>query len=1325
MAEFKIILSADTKGAQTGINQVVQSVESLRKKYITGKGSLEGYNQALNDQLAHNNEMLTPLKALETNYKLVHQELSRMTIAFGENNDIVKELGNAYERAGQQLADYKAKLASNNADASLKDESAKIQAQLEAEQKAIDDSRTYYKALGDSMGYAENEANILNNALKKTISAGGSETAINDAASAYLKQKDAIAEVARQEELYLAQVKNAISQEKAREQAIEDANNASLESWKRYTDFVAQQQTKLDSLNAGSSPTESSMKMGDYSSSNANMNYYKAIGDNVGYAKEEVALYSNEIKRLLSLEGDHTEELNTAIASYKNAQSVLESMNKTTTKHGLKLLEITKNILKFQLILGPIRQALRFVTSTLSESVTVAAEAEQVFNKLATVFDGVESSANSMATSLASSLGVANSTAASALSTVADMLQAQGMGTTESLEKASEWVSKFQDIIAFKDINMDLEEFAQNFMSGATGNLRNFRTFGSIVKESAVQAELAKEGLSDLSEEEENLAKMVTRAEMALEQQANAMGATESEWNTTLSVTNRLNEQWKQWKENLGDVINTALTPMKSWLSDILSEANQVTNAMKEINSGEFTIKYESVASDDAIKKLFTTTVGAREDGKSASSSGFLENWRQRLVEATTMQYAPVGQTDYSTLYAEDVASIALATGASLKKIKEILESTGGIVERGYALEDNIWEKAQEIFDEEERRIQHKNEQDKQLAKLQESAIQDYQDSVRAMFGNDDSLASWLSGNSFVDKTSADYLVGGNTGTMGKNVDTAISDLSEALSYINNYLPIMESELSDLQIQLLDAYDALNSAEANGWSDEEIKAQQELIVAIQKQEAEYEKTISLWTGYQSDLTDALKDLYTQSAYDTALSTQTGNTADYQKQYDQLRMTDNQKALDDLKRAFDEIDTSLFSDEQIIALNAAYEESRQALVKLQEETAKYNAELEEEAKLKEYNENTADYEKQLRQLGMTDFEKTVEDMVSQMNGDEEHDAALQRQISAYSNLYAAQEKYEHELERSNELQEKINSNLDSMYSLLGDIGTVLQTMNSWTAEDIKEFFSSDDKSNTIIGQDITTLLLNFASQLEVVQKISSFVGDYIIPVLDSFLEPLLPLIETIGGLAQSILQGILAPLFPFIVEICAVLTLIIGTIKAGIDFIVNSIKAVIGGLAKAVLRALDELIIGDQSGWYDSSTWVGQWAACDPVKAFQKTMDETLASVEKIRGTTLDIKDNTEEEVDLSFLNELLKAGVITESQYNERAKVKQSGLYWDTVKTGKSNYMDWSNTGTSVRYGNVTVNISGGDQAEVKRTILRAFSEVGLSVQGAGFGEAS
>ena len=1036
MAEFKIILSADTKGAQTGINQVVQSVESLRKKYITGKGSLEEYNQALNDQLAHNNTTMTKLKALESNYKLLNQELSRTTLAFGENADVVKQIASAYEHAGDNLKKYKEELATINQQS--KDRETK--AQLEQEAQAIENTRKYYRALGDSMGYAQNEANILNEALKKVIANGADDKAINDAASAYLKQKDAIAEVAKQEELYLAQVKNAISQEKAREQAVEDANNASLESWKRYTNFVAQQQAKISGYSLADSSRTSynsgaSVSTVNFSSYDNNMAYYKQIGDEVSYAREEVSMYADELKRLMSLnaenvssQSDLSDAIKNTTASYKASKERLDSLTTSTDSYFTKLVSLTKNIFTFQLLLQPIRKAMSFLSDTIKESVQAAAEAEQVFSKLATVFSGLETSATSMAQSLSSSIGVANSTAASALSTVGDMLQAQGMGTAESLQVASEWVEKFQDIIAFKDINMDLEEFAQNFMSGATGNLRNFRTFGSIIKESAVQAELAKRGLDSLTGSELELEKMVIRAEMALEQQANAIGATNREWETTQSITRRYDEANKQLKENIGDAINSKLNPLKQLWADIAEQINKATKAQKEYANGTKDIKVYDIANNADDKKSFSNKIktevinprnalGGRyvDDTNSINQLVSIMTQYQATVEDIKAVWSDMPDNIYDSLVAEQeileaereherllaslsaswtsVSESAADAVAKLEEVTGVDTGISGTAVNNFLSADNPTTKAGLLSMSEE------------LAKELQDAIE----SAISSFG----AADW---QTFV--SSLDLAFGTATETEG--LDAKIEQVKTLYSTVNSL--------------------ALEDNVITSEEQENLKA----ILAIYQQILDRQRAITDEAEAQQKLEERKQEILNN--YNTALSTQTGNTADYEKQLAQLRMTDNQKALNDLDRAYSAIDKTGFSDDQLIALRNAYEESKETLIELQEETAKYNAELEAEAKLKEeaekrtntinsYNEGTADYQKQLAQIDMTDSEKIIADLEAALTGtDDELDNAIKAQIKAYEELTAETKKRTDQEKRQNSIDSFVGLKDSNVLSL---------------------------------------------------------------------------------------------------------------------------------------------------------------------------------------------------------------------------------------------------------------------------------------------------
>lgn len=478
---------------------------------------------------------------------------------------------------------------------------------------------------------------------------------------------------------------------------------------------------------------------------------YKAIKTNLSSVKEEMKAFGGE----------------------------MGNMGKASDSSGLKLLSVAKNILKFQLLMGPITAAVSGFKTTLSDSVKAAAEAEQIFSKLSTVFDGFGDSAKRAATSLASTIGVANSTAASALSTVGDLLQAQGMGTSESLSVASQWVQQFQDIIAFKDINMSLEEFAQNFMSGAAGNLRNFRTFGSIVKESAVQAELAKKGLDKLTGSELELAKMTTRAEMALEQQKNAMGATEREWDTMLSVNRRYSEAQKQFKENLGDELNNTLKPMKMVLTDILDAWNGIVAARKRyesIQTGESTDTPEYNESDVSQRMMLQQMITENRTG-------------------TLQGYAP----KYS-MTGSAVSGISAATGATPEQILDAFEKMGNIDNSSYdrdAILKEAADKLAEIARKEEERARIENRLSSISAKTQnaDNLIESIAGITGASGGMNIQDTSWLStmkyninGESWVTSWLKDYIDG--------NIEGALKSMNE--SSLSSFGDIISGELGDL-----------------------------------------------------------------------------------------------------------------------------------------------------------------------------------------------------------------------------------------------------------------------------------------------------------------------------------------------------------------------------------------------------------------------------------------------------------------------------------------------------------------------------------------------
>lgn len=689
---------------------------------------------------------------------------------------------------------------------------------------------------------------------------------------------------------------------------------------------------------------------------------YSLVDSKAKAAAESATLYRNAIISLTKSGSLTKEQTDALVRSYNNYKTAAESakrssdaFGKSAGDSGLKILSVAKNILKFQLLMGPITAAVRGFKNTISDSMNVAAEAEQRFSKLATVFNGISDAARGAATSIASSLGVANSTAASALSTVGDLLQAQGMGTSESLATASEWVRKFQDIIAFKDINMSLEEFAQNFMSGAAGNLRNFRTFGSIVKESAVQARLMAEGLDQLTGSELELEKMTIRAEMALEQQANAMGATKREWETMLSVNRRLSEAWKQYKETLGESLNETIKPLKSWLADILTLTNRVVSNVKEIQSGEFTVKVQQDTSEDYLNQIYSTFMST--NGKGLSKLTPAQRFLEEFLTPGEMRGA----------YNKSIADSDLNTisGATLAQMVDLMKATGATGDQVFS---SLVQRNQGAFDDATATAIH-------------MVINEAENIVNA----------WRSEQTVIDKTRASLeriadTTDNFTESLGSlaHVDLVGSDLSGFLqnsSFSYNYIDVMKQLMGGKSASAVSG--AIASAIASlgtgrrtsdsfaspidlafGTNDKgqdfqawlnEIKELYAILANRQKKfgdvgEDTLQTVIDLWGEVNDELQKYLAGIERTKLFNAGIATMQGNAASYNRQYQLVGLEGLELQTKELELDFLALKESLgeITDEELTKLNTEYNNQIAALTRLYEAQEAYAARLEAES-----------------------------------------------------------------------------------------------------------------------------------------------------------------------------------------------------------------------------------------------------------------------------------------------------------------------------------------------------------------------------------------
>ena len=900
--------------------------------------------------------------------------------------------------------------------------------------------------------------------------------------------------------------------------------------------------------------------------------------------------------------------------------------------------------------MGPIRSAISGVKNTLKESMSVAAEAEQVYSKLSTVFDGFEDSARRASIALASSLGVARSTSASALSTVGDLLQAQGMGTAESLATATGWVKQFQDIIAFKDINMSLEEFAQNFMSGAAGNLRNFRTFGSIVKESAVNARLAAQGLDKLTGSQLELAKMTTRATLALEQQKNAVGATEREWDTMLSINRRLNEAWKEYKENLGDTLNSVVKRLKVGFADMLTEINKVKRAAKELEGGALTSSVYNIRGNEKDYATFRKNV--------------MEEFNAWEGDYTRYARGTIGADE--TLGFEALDYILRMFNASVTDLSKILGDK--LPHEAYQLLHSM----EAVRKEEQKRLSDIESRKSSISTASDS-FSAFQEALLAITGVRFEAASV---DNLVDKGKGSNAAMNNAlGILGnltfQSIDKAIASLStdDLASTFGDVISgaldeLDEAGLRETQVESFrKLYEAAwNQFAEGGYTDEEKAKLNEIKTAYKNASDaldEYNKKIQRQNALlnaNSTIASAISG-YNRLKYENGL---TGSQAE--KDYEMATVWDIPLQIAEFAKALREVGVDI---KTVTERSKVYQK-----VLEQEAALKFRAAFaaERNAVLDPYRSSAEDYRTQYFNLGLSDAQITRNKLMEEYNQavikeDNELITAISGTILWFDKLQEALKEQE-QLEAEKALKEKVNP----FTSTIDAYNTGKKALEGKKFSVFGEPYEFTEAGAGIIG-----ILSQLLTQTEVFGELTNIVSNTIVPILDAVMKPLIPMINVVKTIFDLLPWDILFEIFKMVAEVVV-----------AISFPIRIMAAVVKNIYTAVHNILQRIIHPITGG--------DQWK----YESLRDILDDTNEKLDKLNGLAFKIERNTEKN-DLSALWDLYNSLLIDEQTFYKGADVLQKNIPFEALVENRPII--------TVRIQNTIVDESGNILASEERTL--------------------
>ena len=909
----------------------------------------------------------------------------------------------------------------------------------------------------------------------------------------------------------------------------------------------------------------------------------RMFGTELDVVQNRMSAVKSQGMKLVNTGGDQ-KEIKKLATEYRKLETQSKALSKATNGTGTRIKNLVKNFVSAQLVVWLIRSAFSALTKTIKESSAAQAEAQQNANKFATVFKDLES-ANQTVLELQNDYGLAQSTAQNATATMGDM--AIGLGAT--VQQAAEFAdvnSKFlQDLRAFKDIGGDVQAMTQAYMSGAAGNTRNFRQWGSIVKENTVLARLHESGMDKLTGTALEWAKAQMRVNIVMEQQQNAMGATQREWGQLITVNNRYNEQTKMLKENLGASINKYFLPLKKQILDLVSGWNKAYDA-----------KQNYLNDTPASAPIYDTSTEEGEKKAKKAITGMLSKmegtWTFLGVthNVTAKQYEEVARA--IGLTADETASLVSINYDNNKALKAELQAYDLLISKNATIS--------KIFDESRENLSAYSD-----------FVQDVLDDISDMYKNMGSV-KFLEQDprEFVSAEDITYqhIVGADTTTTDQQAK--MEALMALYKEFNNFV-ITGGDTSALEESLASVTQQINDINSDiqtyGGSSRAgllsgLESQKKLLsdaLANPESTEAAEKALD-------DVTSAIVDLNKEIQKEPFLAFEENTQAQIARLKEQNALTkeygddnsdivtilmaqyDAEQSAYDLKKAAIEAGVSLYDAEQgrlklMGSINTYYElqvdaanELKETTRELAEQERKREILAEDRSKLSEASETISSVaiENEAKRMNLklfwnpssqetassdykasiTAVDQTVKEMMAGFLTEHEQELVA---LGIYSNemLLSADEvkkvsKYKTELETSAELecQQSLKDardtslqNIESMWESLGDVGMIqgwMDTYSNTKAYETNQGTSEEDASKIATATTWEEIILEFASYIDAVGDIFGIITtmfEELGPIVSDFLQPLMPILEIIVDLFN-----VFVPILTLIMPILQVL-----------------------------------------------------------------------------------------------------------------------------------------------------------------------------------------
>lgn len=930
-----------------------------------------------------------------------------------------------------------------------------------------------------------------------------------------------------------------------------------------------------------------------------NQAFMRLIGDEAGLAKLKLDEYENALRNVIKLEGEGSSKAKELAAQYKKQQDVLSKLSSTTTKFSVRVTNLIKSFVSAQAIVYLVQKSFHLLTDGIRAASEAAAEAEETANLFNTTFSNIATTANGVANAMSSALGISTAAAQQALGTFGDLAMGYGQTQSAALEFAESAVTLGLDLISFKNITGDTTQILQALASGLAGNYENFRKWGIIVTMTEVNARLAAKGYDKLTGSALQFAKIQETLAIVQEKSANAQGDMEKTLDSTANVTRRVTEANKELLANIGSGINQVLTPLKLMWLDIAESINKATKAMALYDSGQKNIGVYDIKNNKQDRRSFETDIINSYGSEAYMGSmrivdeeAFLGSMNEvmRIYEATAADVLNVlrkNNVEYTASFAkavigieklakaereeerlldgrrgtlEDLTASAENYFAALQKIQGVAITTGlekfhhegnieSIIASGASLEkakDEIAAKTREGVLE-------------GFSSLKDASWESYISPIDLVFGKTDEVdgltkkldsiySMYEEINNYAITSGADYTdILSTVASYYKEIQGSIEAITaeeERRANIKAIQDGMQGQLYDLNKQTAQ----LGMSDREKALDEISRQYTESLKSLNAESSTYINELSNLTAYTEALKDATNNYYDaldkkdaeeekRGTFTDALESLRNIREDAQGQLITSGMTERETAIYELLGVFKEVMAALDPN------SSTYAEDQAEAAKLFKEASKdmnaYYDDMEKQAKAEAEKNASSAF------TGVTDA--TGRQQTFQLPWQAELDSAIDAFDSAFNDwaeLYieAGHTQSEVDAEYSKQLERLKKNQVADSYAKAGNtafagLGELAELINA-----VSSFASGG------VAGGMPTILASLATQTEAFAKASSILTDSVLPVLNAFLEPLIPVLETLAEIIGTLLYAALNPLYEMMLSIGTILSTVLGLLQ---------------------------------------------------------------------------------------------------------------------------------------------------------------------------------